>query len=109
MKKALAAFALVAFLAGCATTLPCGAIITDTTLPVSSASGEITYNKVGTSKCRSILGLVAWGDASIKAAAENGKVTKVQSVDFKSDGIFGVYGKYTTGVYGKYTTVVYGN
>jgi len=58
-------------------------------------------SKVGTSEATSILGMVATGDASIEAAKNNGGITKVSHVDFNSDNILGVYGKYTTTVYGE--------
>lgn len=97
---AMAAAAL-AVLTGCATVVPVGLIYTGVKLPVSNATGSVSYNKTGQATSKSILGLVAWGDSSIKAAAEEGKVVKVNSVDYQADNLFGVYGKYTTIVYGE--------
>jgi len=94
------AAAALAMLTGCATVVPCGMLYTGVNLPVSNSNGSVSYSKVGTSTSKSILGIVAWGDGSIKAAAADGKITKVQSVDYNADNFLGVYGKYTTVVYG---------
>lgn len=88
-------------LAGCATVVPVGALYTDVQLPVSNATGSVSYSKTGTSTSQSILGLVAWGDGSIRAAADNGKIVKINSIDYKADSVLGVYSKYTTIVYGE--------
>ena len=86
-------------LAGCATPYPYGAIYTEIKSPV--AVGEAgSYSKVGVSKSTSILGLVATGDASIKAAMENGRITRVKYVDYSAKNTLGIYGEYTTTVYG---------
>ncbi len=86
-------------LAGCATPYPYGALYTEIKAPVAAAGG-VSYSKVGTSKATSILGLVATGDASIKAAASNGGVRTVKYVDYDAKNILGIYGEYTTTVYG---------
>jgi hypothetical protein len=96
----VAVAAVLVALVGCATPLPTGVIYTGVKLPVSSATGSIDYSKSGTSSCNSLLALVAWGDASIKTAAENGKVTKIKSVDYCAQNICGVWGTYTATVYG---------
>ena len=41
------------------------------------------------------------GDASIKAAMENGGITKVHHVDYEVKNIFGIVGSTTTIVYGE--------
>ena len=58
------------------------------------------YSKVGTSQCTSILGWIATGDASIKAAMENGGITEIDHVDYKTEVVLGVYAKLTVIVYG---------
>lgn len=59
-------------------------------------------SKVGTSSIQSVLWLVAWGDASTKAAAEAGSISVVQHMDSESFSIlFGLYSKHTTIVYGE--------
>jgi hypothetical protein len=86
-------------LSGCATPYPGGFIYTEIKSPV--AAGEPgAYSKVGVSKATSILGMVATGDASIKAAMENGKISRIRFVDYESKNILGLFGEYTTTVYG---------
>ena len=57
--------------------------------------------KVGKSQCKSYLGLVTQGDASIEAAKKNGGITKVVSVDWKAKSILGLVGEYECIVYGE--------
>ncbi len=57
--------------------------------------------KEGKACAQSILGLVAQGDASIKAAAQQGGITKVSSVDHYTKNMLGVIGEYCTIVRGQ--------
>ena len=58
-------------------------------------------SKVGTSSLESVLWIAAWGDAGVKAAAENGNITVVNHVDQQTFSVlFGVYTKVTTIAYG---------
>jgi len=59
-------------------------------------------NKIGEASMHTILfGLVAWGDAGSKAAAENGGIKVLNHADQKIFSVmFGVYGSWTTVVYG---------
>jgi len=86
-------------IAGCAGVLPNGIFYTEVKLPAAAGSGEISYTKIGISKATSFLGLIATGDASIKAAVENGKIDKIKYVDYSVKNTFG-FGEYTTTVYG---------
>lgn len=86
-------------LLGCATPYPYGALYTEIKAPVS-ATGNMSYSKVGTAKATSILGLVATGDCSIKTAAENGGIKTIKYVDYEAKNILGFMGEYTTTVYG---------
>jgi len=103
MKK-VSLVVLVLFLAvmlnGCATPYPMGAIYTEVKAPVGAGDGGLSYSKVGTSKATSVLGLVATGDCSIKAAAAAGGIRNIKYVDYDAKNILGVYGEYTTTVYG---------
>lgn len=103
MKKIsmLMAVMAVVVLSGCVSTIPRGGIFTDVTLPIQ-ATGNAKGAKVGVATCESILGMVATGDASIKAAMANGKISKVSHVDWKvlSDIPLGIKTIYTTTVYG---------
>lgn len=59
-------------------------------------------SKVGESSLQSVLGITAWGDAGIQAAAEAGGITNITHADRK---IFTIL----AGLYYKQTTVVYGD
>ena len=65
-----------------------------------NASGPVG-GRMGEATCESILGLIATGDCSVKAAALNGGITNVSSVSVKQKNILGVYAKYTTVVTGR--------
>lgn len=58
-------------------------------------------SRSGEASCQTILGLIATGDASVEAAARNGGISKVMTVDHKSFSVMGVYGKFTTKVTGE--------
>jgi hypothetical protein len=58
-------------------------------------------NKKGKSCATSILGWFGTGDASIAAAANNGGITKVYTVDHKVTNILNVYAQYCTVVHGE--------
>lgn len=105
MKKVLGVAAMAAALfalTGCAGSMgsggPNGIIFSDKTVPLSGDS--VGSTKQGTAVCTGILSIVATGDCSVEAAAKNGGITQVQSVEAK---IFDVLGLYTT-----YTTIVKG-
>jgi hypothetical protein len=57
--------------------------------------------KEGRACAQSFLGLIAQGDASIKAAAEAGGITKVGSVDHYTRNMLGLIGEYCTIVRGQ--------
>lgn len=104
MKKTVGLLAAViaagVFLSGCATPFPHGVIYTEVKSPVAVGDGNGSYSKVGVAKATSIIGMVATGDASIKAAMANGGISKIKFVDYDSKNILGLYGEYTTTVYG---------
>ena len=56
--------------------------------------------KKGTSTSASILGLIATGDSSVRAAANSGGITNIKHADYKFKNILGVYSEFTTVVYG---------
>lgn len=96
MKKSLlilGAAASAAILSGCASTIPTGAFYTDVRVPVSATANEVG-TKIGKSTCKSYVGVVTIGDASIEAAKKNGGITKVVSVDWKAKSILGIVGEY---------------
>ena len=104
MRKKLSFLALVLLLgvatSGCATALPTGAFYTEVGFPGAVGDGSMNYSKVGTATSTSYFALIATGDASIQAAAENGGVKDIKYVDYSVKNILGFIGEYTTTVYG---------
>jgi len=98
---AIAALLAVLFLVACAR-------------PPSSMPGFITLNvtemddygngkigpKMGKACTTSLLGWITKGDSGIKAAAANGGITQVNSVDYTSSTLLGITGEHCTVVYG---------
>ena len=107
VKKALSlatAFGAAALLTGCLTAPvmpPMGMIYNDYQAPLDYTQEESPVGtKSGMAETTSILGCVAWGDASIKTAASNGGLTEVTGADYEYFNVLGVYQKYTTVVHG---------
>ena len=102
MKKlgALLAIAACLPLAGCLTvaTPAIGALYADVKWDGMAKGG--LGAKEGQACARSILGLIADGDASIATAAKNGGIKDVQSVDHHTKNVLGVIGEYCTVVRG---------
>lgn len=61
--------------------------------------GATLGTKTGKAACRTVMGIVNWGDCSIKAAMKDGKITKVTSADWEKKFIV-VYGVKSLRVYG---------
>ena len=102
LRNALLAVALVLFgfvAMGCNTVYSpaAGMIWTDVKGPVDA--GDRVGAKEGRACAKSLLGIVATGDASIKAAAAAGGITKIDSVDHHSTWMV-VMGEYCTIVRG---------
>ena len=104
MKKSVSFLMILALgglaLSGCATALPAGAFYTEVGFPGGVGDGDVSYSKVGKATSTSYFALIATGDASITQAAQNGNITKIKFVDYKTKNILGVIGEYTTYVYG---------
>lgn len=77
-----------------------GFAYTNVRAPVSVAQSDEKPSRVGRASVRSILGLIALGDASIQAAADKGGITKIHHVDYEATNYFGVMSEYTVVVYG---------
>lgn len=71
-----------------------GLLLTNVTWD-GDAEGELG-SKEGRACARSILGLVADGDASIEAAAANGGISEVTRVDHYTSNLLGILGEYCT-------------
>jgi hypothetical protein len=99
MKKVLYACLLLFFVTGCASFHPLGGYAVDGKLGAQDNGGSTP--KMGKACMRSILGLVASGDASIQAAKANGNIKKVSTIDYEVENILGVVGHYCTVVRGE--------
>lgn len=81
---------------------PPGWAFTDYAAPQDADLDETSLgNKTGTASSENVLGLVAWGDASVQTAARNGGIDQINQTDYRFFNILGVYSKYTTVVYGE--------
>lgn len=105
-RLAYALLLIVAVISGCAgrgviggSHVP-GFLYGDTSLPVSAAAGAQSV-KEGRACASSVLGWVAYGDASINAAMAAGGITEVAFVDVQIENTLNVYAKYCTIVRGK--------
>ncbi len=106
MKKVIIGLVLVGFLCsmGC---MPVrsplyGALFTEVQGPVLATSNPAPANmKVGEAEAQTILGLIAQGDCSIEAAAQDGGITKIHHVDHETKNILGIVATYKTIVYGQ--------
>jgi len=77
-----------------------GTIFTDATGPYMATQNPMG-SKRGEATAVSILGAVGVGDAGIAAAAKNGDITKIATVDQKGMNILGIFAKSTTIVTGE--------
>ena len=57
--------------------------------------------KTGVASSSSILGLIAFGDASSKTAAQSAGITRIDHADYEMFNVLGVYSKFTTVVHGQ--------
>lgn len=70
-------------------------------LPVNATSNPMG-SKVGTAKATGYLGILFFNqDASIQAAAKNGGITKISTVDMKQTNVLGIIYTYETTVTGE--------
>lgn len=105
MKKLLiiAAVAVTALLSSCASTgtvCGVGGIYTDVKSGMTATSNNVG-SKVGTASATNVLGIIATGDASINAAANNAGIKKISHVDQQQKSILGLFTKYEVFVYGE--------
>ncbi len=98
------AVAAAALLTGC--TAPFGApvygslITVDVKGPVAVGDPSVKCEDKGVSQASAII-FFATGDASIKAAMDEGDIRKIHHVDCKAFSVLGLYSKYETIVYGE--------
>ena len=78
---------------------PCGLLYAKVSGPGMATESE-RGSKTGIATAQSILGLVAMGDCSITAAARNGNITKIKTVDYDITN-YAVFAQVTTRVTGE--------
>ena len=76
-----------------------GGIYSNVSGPVAVTSNT-GASKSGSATSKGVVGF-AWGDSSIKAAAANGGITKIQHVDYHVTSVLGVYVETIVTVYGE--------
>jgi hypothetical protein len=96
MAAAVVLCACVGWLSGCMSVASptMGIILTDVAWDGDAEGG--LGAKEGKSCAKAILGLVANGDASIKAAAKAGGISNVTRVDHYTNNFLGILGEYCT-------------
>ena len=79
-----------------------GCLYTNVRMPLDDDVSEtVLGSKVGRATWKSYLWLVATGDASTAAAAENGNITTIKHLDAEQKVVFfGIYSERTTIAYG---------
>jgi hypothetical protein len=102
MKKVIMAVLAMALLGGCATAMSpvTGTMYANIKAPLTATSVGDKPQRVGRASVRSILGIIASGDASIATAARNGGIREITYVDYESQNFFGVLAEFTVVVYG---------
>ncbi len=82
---------------------PQGYAFSQTTAPldVDFKDTNLAGTKAGRAHVSNILGLLSFGDASTKTAAENGTITTIEHADYEHFNLLGIYQKTTVIVYGK--------
>ena len=80
---------------------PVALVYTDISAPIDTdMDAQPIGAKVGRASTEQILSIAAWGDASIQAAAANGKITRINHADYHYTNFLGVYSKFTVIVTG---------
>ncbi len=104
MKKLLSVAALAAVASGCVMVNPSNSVVAPITLDVQCPYGfvdnDVKPARMGTATASGII-CFCEGDASIKAAMDNGNIKKVHHVDYKVKNILGIIGSTTTIVWGE--------
>ena len=77
-----------------------GSIYTNVKGPCEVVDNAVSPVKTGEAEAKGIIGICT-GDASIKAAMDNGGITKVHHVDMEATSVLSIYGVVKTVVYGE--------
>lgn len=92
MKKMMTAaiVAGAAMLSGCAGPYSGGMYFSQYKAPLGVTDNAADCAKIGTSKMTNVLGLIAFGDASVSTAKQSVGITKVANVDYDYTNILGI-------------------
>ena len=102
MKNLLVCLIAVVFISNCAmVSSPVSGMISTSVKTPITATANPQGSKEGTSVCKSVLGLFAFGDCSVEAAVIDGQISEISTIDAKSFSILGIYSSYTTVVTGE--------
>ncbi len=101
---ALATIMTIVSLSGCYSTPimpPTGLLYSNIEAPASlSIAGQNLGTRRGEASCVSVLGLIAWGDCSAKAAADAGSIAELKHLDYSYTNVLLVWQSLTTVAYG---------
>ena len=61
--------------------------------------GATLGSKSGSATCKTFLGIVNWGDCSLRTAMKNGRISRVTAADWEKHYVL-IYGEKTLHVYG---------
>lgn len=97
---ALAAVCLAALLTGCYTAPvkpPFGGLYSNYDAPLTTEFNgqDAVPQKAGSASSYSILGLIAWGDCSVRTAASQAGLYTVNYCDYRYKNVLGVYQEFT--------------
>lgn len=103
MKKILVASLFCTALCGCisAPFQPPVGMVSRVKAPLSTDGNWKVGMKSGSADVQCVLGLYAWGDCSITAAAEKGGLKRVDYVDYSYDNIIGIWQRAMVTAYGE--------
>lgn len=96
---------IILLLAALAMLVGCGAVYTGIKTPIEHLSvplDDTPGDKIGKASCMSYVWVILVGDCSVKAAMQDGGITKIHHVDTDIKTVL-------LGLYGRATTVVYGD
>ena len=105
MKKLVVLLAMLAvgciFLPKAQAYEPWGVALYNGTLePMDYATpGATLGSKTGKATCKTILGIVNWGDCSLRSAMKDGRISRVTAADWEKHFVL-IYGEKTLKVYG---------
>jgi len=77
-----------------------GIIYTGVKAPLEATSSNEPFSKAGKAKASQVLGIAAWGDATIQTAATSAGIKTIHHVDYEAFSVLGVYSSFEVTVYG---------